>query len=104
MTTLTQHADQIRAIDVGSPKVVQIDYTTDNLIVTDGERGFAITHRCLEDWPFEKVETAVKEAFEDLRAGLVVDRNGVRFYSREEMAKQGLSGCQFDRDAPKVYQ
>lgn len=103
MTTLTKHADQIRAIE-GGPKLVQIDYLTDNLIVSDGARGFAVTHRCLEDWTSEQVADAVKVALEDMRAGLSVDRNGVRFYSLDELTRQGLSACQFDHDAPKVFQ
>lgn len=96
MATLAHHRDQIAAITAGSEFFVFPDFLTDNLLVHNGTHGFVVTHICLDEWPLDKITTAVKEAVVDLRAGRDVDRNGVRFWSVEEMRAQGRQPCRFD--------
>lgn len=87
MPTLVQHKDQIAAI-IGADLFAFPDFVTDNLIVHDGKKGFAITHGCLETWKPERLAAAVKEALRAMGDGLDCDKNGVRILPLEEINQQ----------------
>lgn len=70
MPTLKEHAHQLlRAICLPPGFILAVDTITDNLVIHNGEYGFAITHHCLDDWPETRVYNDVRLAINAIVGG-----------------------------------
>jgi hypothetical protein len=56
------------AVSVPAGWVIVPDHRTGNIIVHDGERGFAVTGLCLKEWTPERIVADVNRACADLVA------------------------------------
>jgi len=93
MPTLQYHAAQLKT-ELPDAQIKR-DFVTDNLLVTDGERGFAVTHLCLDTWPHERVAREAKDAFKSMRAGKLESADGVKFFTLAELEQQRHTALSF---------
>ena len=92
---LSEYAHEILSAGILPPKViVAIDAFTENLIIHDGERGFNVTRKCLEEWELSRVLADLQAAAEDLVSGRESDV--VRLLPVTSLLEMRKLPCAFD--------
>lgn len=76
--TLQEHIKELRRAINFTGVQCWADLTTDNLFIHNGVRGFAITRKCLESWPIERIAAQTANALSALREGLDRSSDGVK--------------------------
>jgi len=93
--TLNEHAHKLLQTGcIPAGVMLSIDNLTDNLVVTDGNYGFNITHLCLDDWSVERIAADIREGVDDLLARR--PSKVCRIVAMKRMKTMRKMSCAFD--------